>query len=234
MAKVITYAQALRKEKAKIKKDPKYKTTLKFIKSEYPDLDKANARKLKEACDQYRAELMIEAAGGDPESSESDVLDRIKGREIVDGDNPLSELNEVDSLILSRFSYFPLDGLFFEDKKITIKDAYSRALSIGIEERRIFTKSFATKSEFIKCSFLSKSFPAVCARLFLFFLSILSRSLFIPKKALSEIEKSIERTIKITRIIISTYEGYSSILLVNLQKFIQLALLNLLNNRAYF
>ena len=86
MAKVITYAQALRKEKAKIKKDPKYKTTLKFIKSEYPDLDKANARKLKEACDQYRAELMIEAAGGDPESSESDVLDRIKGREIVDGD----------------------------------------------------------------------------------------------------------------------------------------------------
>ena len=33
MAKVITYAQALRKEKAKIKKDPKYKTTLKFIKS---------------------------------------------------------------------------------------------------------------------------------------------------------------------------------------------------------
>lgn len=48
-----------------------------------------------------------------------------------------SELNEVDSLILSRFSYFPLDGLFFEDKKITIKDAYSRALSIGIEERRI-------------------------------------------------------------------------------------------------
>lgn len=96
MAKVITYAQALRKEKAKIKKDPKYKTTLKFIKSEYPDLDKANARKLKEACDQYRAELMIEAAGGDPESSESDVLDRIKGREIVDGDNPLSELNEVE------------------------------------------------------------------------------------------------------------------------------------------
>ena len=39
---------------------------------------------------------MIEAAGGDPESSESDVLDRIKGREIVDGDNPLSELNEVE------------------------------------------------------------------------------------------------------------------------------------------
>ena len=39
---------------------------------------------------------MIEAAGGDPESSESDVLDRIKGREIVDGDNPLSELNEIE------------------------------------------------------------------------------------------------------------------------------------------
>ena len=87
----------------------------------------------------------------------------------------------------------------------------SSATAVKIEERRIFTKSFETKSEFIKCSFLSKSFPAVCARLFLFFLRILSLSLFIPKKALSEIEKSIERTIKITRIIISTYEGYSSI-----------------------
>lgn len=48
-----------------------------------------------------------------------------------------SELNEVDSLILSRFSYFPLDGLFFDDKKITIKEAYDRLLSIGIDDKKI-------------------------------------------------------------------------------------------------
>lgn len=95
MAK-ISYAQALRKEKKKIEKDPKYKTTLRFIKSEYPDLDKVDVRKLKEACDQYRAEKMIEAAGGEPEVEEADALDRIKGREIVDGDNPLKQLNEIE------------------------------------------------------------------------------------------------------------------------------------------
>lgn len=45
-----------------------------------------------------------------------------------------AEFNGVDNLILSRFSYFPLDNLFFEDKKITIKEAYSRAMSIGLQD----------------------------------------------------------------------------------------------------
>lgn len=48
-----------------------------------------------------------------------------------------SELNEVDSLILSRFSYFPLDELFMEDKKITIQEAYDRFKSIGIDEKKL-------------------------------------------------------------------------------------------------
>ena len=48
-----------------------------------------------------------------------------------------SEFNGVDNLILSRFSYFPLDELFFGDKKVTIKEAYSRAMSIGIPEDKI-------------------------------------------------------------------------------------------------
>lgn len=95
MAK-ISYAQALRKEKKKIDNDPKYKTTLRFIKSEYPDLDKNNSRKLKEACDQYRAEKMIASAGGEPEVEEANVLDRIKARDIVEGENPLSELDELE------------------------------------------------------------------------------------------------------------------------------------------
>lgn len=48
-----------------------------------------------------------------------------------------SEFNGVDNLILSRFSYFPLDDLFFGDKKITIKEAYLRAISIGMPENKI-------------------------------------------------------------------------------------------------
>lgn len=48
-----------------------------------------------------------------------------------------SELNEVDSLILSRFSYFPLDELFMDDKKITIQEAYNRFLKIGIDEKEL-------------------------------------------------------------------------------------------------
>jgi len=45
-----------------------------------------------------------------------------------------SEFNGVDNLILARFSYFPLDKLFFGDKKVTIRDAYSRAKSMGIQD----------------------------------------------------------------------------------------------------
>ena len=57
----------------------------------------------------------------------SNILDYISWR--GDLNFKQSEFNEVDNLILSTFAYFPLDNLFFEDKKITIKDAYSRAIS---------------------------------------------------------------------------------------------------------
>ena len=44
------------------------------------------------------------------------------------GDIPFSQvpLNEIDSLILSRISYFPFDNLFQGDEKITIGKAYQR------------------------------------------------------------------------------------------------------------
>lgn len=61
----------------------------------------------------------------------SNILDYIKWR--GDLNFKQSEFNGVDNLILSRFSYLPLDALFFGDKEITIKQAYSRAMSIGIE-----------------------------------------------------------------------------------------------------
>ena len=51
-----------------------------------------------------------------------------------------AEFNEVDNLILSAFSYLPLDAVFFGDKKITIKQAYSRAISIGVEENEYIQK----------------------------------------------------------------------------------------------
>ena len=48
-----------------------------------------------------------------------------------------SEFNGVDNLILSRFSYFALDGLWGADKKITIREAYKRSNEIGIPENKI-------------------------------------------------------------------------------------------------
>lgn len=63
----------------------------------------------------------------------SNILDYISWR----GDLSFkqSKFNEVDNLILSTFAYFPLDNLFFEDEKITIKEIYSRAISVGIEDK---------------------------------------------------------------------------------------------------
>ena len=84
-----------------------------------------------------------------------------------------------------------------------------RAIEVKIAERKIFTRSFEMRIVFISCSFLSKSLPARKALLSLFLRRILKRSLFIPKKALSEIEKSIERTIR-ENAIINKYEGISS------------------------
>ena len=56
----------------------------------------------------------------------ANILDYIEWR--GDLDFKKSEFNEIDSLILSRFSYFPLEGLLKKDKKITIKEAYERFL----------------------------------------------------------------------------------------------------------
>lgn len=63
----------------------------------------------------------------------SNILDYIYWRGDLSFEQ--SEFNEVDNLILSTFAYFPLDRLFFEDEKITIKKAYLRAMSIGIEDK---------------------------------------------------------------------------------------------------
>ena len=41
------------------------------------------------------------------------------------------EFNKIDSLILSRFSYLPFDGLIEENEKITIKECYERAEIVG-------------------------------------------------------------------------------------------------------
>lgn len=43
--------------------------------------------------------------------------------------------NEIDSLILSRLSYFPFDGLIEEDEEITIKESYKRYQERGTTGR---------------------------------------------------------------------------------------------------
>ncbi len=54
----------------------------------------------------------------------ANILDYLTWR----GDIPFSQvpLNEIDSLILSRISYFPFDNLFQGEEKITIEKAYKR------------------------------------------------------------------------------------------------------------
>ena len=47
----------------------------------------------------------------------ANILDYLEWR--GDLDFKKAKFNEIDSLILSRFSYFPLDGLLKNDKKIT-------------------------------------------------------------------------------------------------------------------
>lgn len=74
----------------------------------------------------------------------------------------------------------------------------------------MFTRSFEIRIVLIRSSFFSSSFAARIARRFLFLRRILSLNLFIPRNALSEIEKSIERIMR-ARAIINKYEGMSSI-----------------------
>lgn len=54
----------------------------------------------------------------------ANIIDYLNWR----GDIPFSQvpLNEIDSLILSRISYFPFDNLFQGEEQITIKKAYQR------------------------------------------------------------------------------------------------------------
>lgn len=45
------------------------------------------------------------------------------------------EFNEIDSLILSRLSYFPLDGSIKENEEVTLKEAYSKIQRQGTTGR---------------------------------------------------------------------------------------------------
>lgn len=67
------------------------------------------------------------------------ILDYIKWRGDLNFNQ--SEFNNVDNLILSRFSYLPLDNLLTGlNEIITIKDAYLRWLKLGIKEEKILQK----------------------------------------------------------------------------------------------
>lgn len=54
----------------------------------------------------------------------ANIIDYIKWR----GDLTLkvSKFNEIDSLILNRFSYFPLDNIIKENEKVTIEELSKR------------------------------------------------------------------------------------------------------------
>ena len=52
------------------------------------------------------------------------------------------EVNEIDYLILSRFSYLPFDGLIDENEKITIKECYERFKKKGKRELVIMKNDF--------------------------------------------------------------------------------------------
>lgn len=65
----------------------------------------------------------------------SNIIDYIKWRGDLSFNQ--SEFNEIDNLILARFSYFCLDGAIKENEKITIKQAYENTEKIGIPEQKI-------------------------------------------------------------------------------------------------
>lgn len=51
-----------------------------------------------------------------------------------------SEFNEIDNLILARFSYFPFDNILKEDEVITIEEAGKRFKTLDVEKERILQK----------------------------------------------------------------------------------------------
>ena len=53
----------------------------------------------------------------------SNIFDYMEWRDI---DIKKVEFNEIDNLILSRISYFPLDNLIEEEESIKLKDIYNR------------------------------------------------------------------------------------------------------------
>ena len=65
----------------------------------------------------------------------ANIIDYIKWRGDLSFNQ--SEFNEIDNLILARFSYFCLDGAIKENEKITIKQAYENTEKIGIPEQKI-------------------------------------------------------------------------------------------------
>ena len=65
----------------------------------------------------------------------SNIIDYIKWRGDLSFNQ--SEFNEIDNLILARFSYFCLDGAIKENEKITIKQAYENTEKNGIPEQKI-------------------------------------------------------------------------------------------------
>lgn len=65
----------------------------------------------------------------------SNIIDYIKWRGDLSFNQ--SEFNEIDNLILARFSYFYLDGAIKENEKMTIKQAYENTEKIGIPEQKI-------------------------------------------------------------------------------------------------
>ena len=65
----------------------------------------------------------------------ANIIDYVKWR----GDLSLneSEFNEIDSLILNRFSYFPLESLMKEEEMVTIKELSKRFIKKGKENLKI-------------------------------------------------------------------------------------------------
>ena len=68
----------------------------------------------------------------------ANIIDYVKWR----GDFSLteSEFNEIDSLILNRFSYFPLDSIMKEKEIISIKELSDRFEKANKEELEILWK----------------------------------------------------------------------------------------------
>lgn len=64
----------------------------------------------------------------------ANIFDYMKWRDI---ELTKMEFNEIDNLILSRLSYFPLDGVISQNEEITIKEAYERTKILGTTGRTL-------------------------------------------------------------------------------------------------